>query len=501
MRWLLEMVHAAAPPAHGAAIVSRLHAFLRHREAPALRHVAVRVVRKTCAPLAAMLRRWVVEGVIDDPCGEFFVASGRKVSPHHMWGRKFEIVESLLPAFLDRRTARSILLAGKTVSFIRRVCDESDWFPSLTPPPREAEAAAGSLLEDDSVILNTAYVDETLVLASEKLKDILFQAFHLKSHLLALKQYMLLGKGEFIHELMDSLGSQLDKSAEFLIRNNLIEVLESALRASSSSGFDKEVVERLDLQAFGVSHGEMGWDVFSLVYRISDVQLSPVFTKDSMDSYANIFHFLFKIKRVEHGLARSWLVQRSKELRRKELRPMVSRLESLRMNMFHLIQNLQYYIMFDVLETAWKELVESVDKGKDLDDIISAHRDYLRLILDRVFLSDASRSIGSRLRVVLDTILTFIAISAKAKVLVDEAELSNGFEEPLWFEKEAEITKEINECRMDYDAKLKEFLMDLVTLGKEWKEKTSNGSPGGQEKLLSLAFRLDFNEFYALPIS
>ena len=46
---------------------------------------------------------------------------------------------------------------------------------------------------------------------------------------------------------------------------------------------------------------DRGYEVFLLDYKVSDLTpLATVFTEDVMASYANIFRFMLKLKRIQH---------------------------------------------------------------------------------------------------------------------------------------------------------------------------------------------------------
>jgi hypothetical protein len=54
------------------------------------------------------------------------------------------------------------------------------------------------------------------------------------------------------------------------------------------------------------SQGETGWDIFSLNYRV-DLPISVVLHSDAMrKGYYRMFHFLWRLKRVDHLLGRAW---------------------------------------------------------------------------------------------------------------------------------------------------------------------------------------------------
>jgi gamma-tubulin complex component 3 len=54
------------------------------------------------------------------------------------------------------------------------------------------------------------------------------------------------------------------------------------------------------------SHGEIGWDVFTLEYRI-DPPIDTVITPESMINYMKIFSHIWKMRRVESSLAKGWM--------------------------------------------------------------------------------------------------------------------------------------------------------------------------------------------------
>lgn len=60
-----------------------------------------------------------------------------------------------------------------------------------------------------------------------------------------------------------------------------------------------------NIQLYKESSGETGWDIFSLTYHVT-APLTAVLTKDAMATYARLFRFLWKLKRVEYLLSNTW---------------------------------------------------------------------------------------------------------------------------------------------------------------------------------------------------
>ena len=54
------------------------------------------------------------------------------------------------------------------------------------------------------------------------------------------------------------------------------------------------------------SHGEIGWDVFTLEYKV-DAPIDTVLDPEAMVKYLKLFNHLWKIKRIEMTLTKGWL--------------------------------------------------------------------------------------------------------------------------------------------------------------------------------------------------
>lgn len=54
------------------------------------------------------------------------------------------------------------------------------------------------------------------------------------------------------------------------------------------------------------SHGEIGWDVFTLEYKI-DPPIDTVISADDMINYMKLFSHIWKMRRVENLLTESWM--------------------------------------------------------------------------------------------------------------------------------------------------------------------------------------------------
>ena len=82
--------------------------------------------------------------------------------------------------------------------------------------------------------------------------------------------------------------------------------------------------------------------------------------------------------------------------------PDLHRCHVLRNQMFHFVSQLQYYVYFEVIESAWQEFAEGLPKANDLDHLIASHQNYLNVIFRKIFMTDTSQAIHENLRRSLD---------------------------------------------------------------------------------------------------
>lgn len=120
-------------------------------------------------------------------------------------------------------------------------------------------------------------------------------------HMQAIKRYLLLGQGEFIHNLMEMLYDELSKPAVSVHKHNLISLLESAVRASNVQYLPAEVNLRLNIKMLEAAQNDTGWEVFCLDYTV-DEPINTILNGKAMLMYFRIFNFLWRVKKVEFAL-------------------------------------------------------------------------------------------------------------------------------------------------------------------------------------------------------
>ncbi|KAI8049629.1 Spc98 family-domain-containing protein [Syncephalis plumigaleata] len=491
----------------GGALVSQIHAYSDHGD-PFIRQFVEETLEEVSRPFYEMLQRWIYEGELEDPHQEFFVICNEAITDDgevDIWRDRYTIQSSMIPGFIHSSLAHKIYSVGKSLNFIRYNCNDSEWVTQRYQDTRSI--LRYSDLEGLETSIDTVYRE-----TSRRLLDTLYTRYRVIDHIEAIKRFLLLGQGEFVQHLMDALGPSLSKPASMVFRHNLTSTLETAIRSSNVQYEDPDIKRRLDVKALEVSPGDSGWDVFSLEYTVEQ-PITTVFKRSAMDQYRQLFQFLWKLKRVEHTLSNGWRRQmtsvhtlRQAEELEKELRYCNIQCSE----MVHFIYQLQYYILFEVLECSWEELHKFIkEKADDLDLLIQAHDRYLTNITNKALLAvSPSQNLMQELRNIFNLILdscqvqdriyeeAWSAVTRRKTVRQTATERAKRGEWGIQTADEADddaiatfITTILPPLRQQLDSIMKEYKTQATKL-------INVLADHPDMNFKSLAFRLDFNEHY-----
>ncbi|KAI4287514.1 MAG: hypothetical protein L6R35_003231 [Caloplaca aegaea] len=404
---LMSLIAEEAKTRKGGQLITMIHSFSSSHGDPFVAAFAERMLTPVTRPFYDMLRQWIYDGELSDPYHEYFVheharprdnsstADSRRAPATSVWEDKYTLKEDMIPSIITEEFARKVFLIGKSLNFIRYGCGDSAWVEAY------CKDASRELHYGDTATLEIS-IDKAYKTTMTRLIDLMDNKFQLFEHLRALKKYLLLGQGDFIALLMESLASNLDRPAGSQYRHTLTAQLEHAIRGSNAQYDSPEVLRRLDARLLELSYGEIGWDVFTLEYKV-DAPVDVVITVWANKQYLIVFNFLWRIKRVEFALGSTWrrcmtgargvLATVDTESSRdwKTARCCIA-------EMIHFVNQLQYYILFEVIEASWDQLQAAITKpGATLDDLIQAHTRYLEAIVHKGLLGSARSSLtGSR---------------------------------------------------------------------------------------------------------
>ncbi|KAI0315981.1 gamma-tubulin complex DGRIP91/SPC98 component [Amylostereum chailletii] len=447
---MMSVCVEAARDTHGGALVNLIHSYTENGD-PFVRQFTDQLLEEVSRPFFETLQKWLFSGELYDPYSEFFVAvdpqlanvqyvhpstlsgglsnlSGDggfgfgtdneylhdKETGLRLWEAKHKFRQEMLPAFVGEGFGRKIFSTGRSLNFIRYSCHDSDWVATR----EKLNNTDGTLQYSDISGLERS-IDAAYRIASQRLFDIFFEKFRLLDHLKALKHYLLLGHGDFADQLMDALGPSLARPANTLYRHHLTATLETAIRSSNAQNDPADVLRRLDARMLEYTHGEIGWDVFTLEYKV-DAPLDTILDPSSLDKYFKLFNHLWKMKRIEVALTQGWIRAGSSTKVFIHLPELEQEWHQIRLRvteMIHFIRQMEAYCQLEVIECSWKDLMDFVnEKEGDLDALINAHRSYLDRLVKKVLLlshkAGREENLLNQVREAFATILQFRDVSA-----------------------------------------------------------------------------------------
>ncbi|KAG5649023.1 hypothetical protein DXG03_000372 [Asterophora parasitica] len=442
---MMSVCVEGARDAHGGALVNLIHGYADNGD-PFVRKFTDQLLEEVSKPFFATLHKWLFSGELYDPFSEFFVALD--VSMAHLqyvhpsslaggigqlsadggfgdsddilgtregglkpWDAKYRFQKDMIPMFVGEAFGRKIFSTGKSLNFIRYSCHDSDWVVT-----REKMSNTGGSLKYSDIGGLERSIDAAYQIASQRLFEVFIEKFKLLDHLSALKNYLLLGHGDFADRLLEALGTSLARPANALYRHNLTAHLDTAMRASNAIQDPLDVRRRLDARMLEYSHGEIGWDVFTLEYKV-DAPIDTVLDSSSMEKYLKLFRHLWLMKRIESALNAGWMrlagarnflrVPGSLELEFEWHKIRIAMAE-----MIHFVRQMQAYCHLEVIECSWTILNDFLNKKEgDLDALIGAHRSYLDRMVKKVLLLSSKtgkeETVLTQVREVFSTILHF----------------------------------------------------------------------------------------------
>ncbi|KAH8785033.1 Spc97/Spc98 family protein [Diaporthe sp. PMI_573] len=382
---LLSLIAEESKSKIGGQLISLIHGFSTSHGDPIVAAFAERLLGSVTRPFYDILRHWIYDGELQDPFQEFFVKEQdpndedrldlKSRGQSSVWNDKYEVSKGMIPSIITDDFAQKVFLIGKSLNFIRHSCGDAQWVDDYS------KSSSKELRYGDTATLE-AWIDEAYKTTMKRLMDLMTTKFHLFDHLKALKSYLLLGQGDFIALLMESLAANLDRPAGAQYRHTLTAQLEHAIRGSNAQYDSSEVLRRLDARMLQLSHGDIGWDCFTLEYKV-DAPIDVVITDFGNRQYLKVFNFLWKIKRVEFALSSTWrkCMTGARGVLQTSDAAVLETWKSTRgvlAEMIHFVGQLQYYILFEVIESSWDELQKGITKDDcTLDDLIKAHNKFL----------------------------------------------------------------------------------------------------------------------------
>ena len=398
-------------------------------------------------PFMSMLQEWLENGILDDPYGEFMVQCRGEAD----WDVRYTLDNhnTLQHFFPTPVEAERVLSAGKYWDAVR-VCHDESILGTETATP-----SMFSLQYHVNGAQVASHIQNLYSRASQALVRLLMGACDLIGTFQLLKRYFLLDQGDFFLNFLDVAEEELSrdpsKLRQFRIQhllqvsvpiienriheNHVVSPLQQHLRLSSADLACRfapdslvDQMDRIHNAAIGGDGGEgasttpqrlvygaagqphptrTGVDLFLLEFTEVPFPLSLILSDSNLANYRLLFRHLFFAKHVERKLVMVW----QDHLTMKEFTSVRGPMGStylLRQRMLHCVQNLIYYMMFEVIEPNWLQMIAKISapsKDKTVDEIMGIHCEFLDQTLEACLLT--SRDFVLAFTRVMQTCLLF----------------------------------------------------------------------------------------------
>lgn len=354
--------------------------------------ILIYLSQKAAEPYMEILKLWIFKGIIKDPKMEFLVEDNEKEfqNPEQnenyyddYWEKRYVIRSERIPRFLEKQ-ADIILRCGKYWNVVRE-CGKQTVFNQCQTNLRFSHS-------DEQNYVNI--ITDAYTLSSKALLDLL-EEHDLMGRLLSVKRYFLLQQGDFIVQFMDACEGELMKNVDEVIPMRVENLLELTLRLSSAK-YDKyqddlfttllpfdictqmaKIIKSEDIDDDIEDTSTLkGVECFTFGYNVH-WPLSIVLNQMTISKYQLIFRQLFYCKHVENYLCRVWIANKNAKKFDHSTSELYRSAFTLRQRMMNAIQNLEYYMMIEVIEPVWDVFMHQIAKAKNIDEVLVMHEDFL----------------------------------------------------------------------------------------------------------------------------
>lgn len=336
----------------------------------------------------------------------------------------YEIVYNMKPTYLSDQWAAKVMFIAETVFIFnenrkassigsdrpqRRNCTTNTAHINLNAfdvtDTSSAAAAVTSLwanMENDyaqkliqicpatgpiSINMYEEVVDEIKNFISQRLSEIAINQSDLIKQLQLIKDFYLLGRGEFYLEFIrqltpNVLGTANHSGAVFVNETVAGDICRTFEAAGHGVGEPANNMDQISLHvALDTTDSLANSFVDRLSLRYKDSwPLNLLFSKKIIEQYNGMFRFLLQIKVVQYRLHEVWSLLRMRHIER------TSPVLQLRNKLMFFVDNLQYYLQVDVLDAQFSQLLTIVQTSRDFEHIKRAHTIFQANVLSLCFL-------------------------------------------------------------------------------------------------------------------
>ncbi|XP_064620606.1 gamma-tubulin complex component 4-like [Lineus longissimus] len=433
---ILEQI--SSQNAHGCHILDILHKNSSHG-LPIVKAALQQIIFTCHGVLYKQLASWMLHGLLLDKHEEFFIQMIPSTAPKQeiqaeedelglsgLSGKmlqqmlqidkgigvmptneQFCIRGELLPCYIPVRVAEKILFVGESVQLFlseRRVTTMKKAGSSILKNKEVVFAKQLHELSRESEFSLREFeecIDRIRTCVAEHLWKLVVEESNLFEQLKILKDFLLLGRGELFLAFIDQAKhllkmpptstTQHDVNVAFnqaahnvlLDDDDLLQKFQMIVDVKAAPP-KKQIKPDItsEISQFGPPTAETGWSSLRLDYNV-EWPLHILFTPGVLDKYNTLFRFLLAVKRVQLALQQCWSLQMQEKRSKSSDQSAAKWL--LRTHMAFLVDNLQYYLQVDVIESQYSVLLEKIQATRDFEAIRLSHDQFITALLAQSF--------------------------------------------------------------------------------------------------------------------
>ncbi|XP_021925023.1 gamma-tubulin complex component 4 isoform X3 [Zootermopsis nevadensis] len=323
--------------------------------------------------------------------------------------QRYSIQYTMLPSYIIPSLAHKVLFIGETILMfgsepIERSETVSFTSKNITSIWGEREEEFFQKLQSLQAMRTfnrTEFektIDEFRSCVTEHLWKLAVEEAELFLQLKLMKDIFLLGRGELFLEFIHQAGRIMQNPP---ISSSTRDVNKAFHIAARKILINDDTIDKFSFVLPGKGHTELDevkgtcWHLLTLTYKVS-WPLHLLFDSVVLENYNKLFRFLLYVKKTQLDLHSIWRSQMECKTRCVyESEPAVWHLRS---RLMFLVDNLQYYLQVDVLESQYTMLLSAVQATKDFDQIQKAHTLFQANILSQTFLLADKICSGSEMK-------------------------------------------------------------------------------------------------------
>ncbi|KAK9542243.1 hypothetical protein VZT92_000118 [Zoarces viviparus] len=353
--------------------------------------------------------------------------------------QQFSLRAEMLPSYIPIRVAEKILFVGESVQMFENHNHSPSRAGSILKHQEDMFAAELHRLKQQplfSLVDFENLIDRIRSTVAEHLWTLMVEESDLLEQLKIIKDFYLLGRGELYQVFIDLAQHMLKTPPTAVSEHDVNVAFQQAAHKVLLD--DDNLLPLLHLtvdyqgkdskEATGLRDGATppqdtspreapptGWAALGLTYKVQ-WPLHILFTPAILEKYNVVFRYLLSVRRVQSQLQHCWALQ----MQRKHLKSSQTDAVKwrLRNHMAFLIDNLQYYLQVDVLESQFSQLLQQINSTRDFESIRLAHDHFLSNLLAQSFI--LLKPVFHCLNEILDLCQTFCSLVSQSVVLLDE---------------------------------------------------------------------------------